>query len=48
MIDLELKVKVNSNNSEVQVGNYFVGTYENGTLHNHVAPMKLGSLRMQL
>jgi hypothetical protein len=30
--DLELKVKVYSNNSEVQVGNYFVGTYENGTI----------------
>ena len=28
--DLELKVKVYANNSEVQVGNYFVGTYENG------------------
>jgi len=32
MTDLELKVKVYSNNSEVQVGNYFVGTYENGTI----------------
>jgi hypothetical protein len=30
--DLELKVKVYSNNSEVQVGNYFFGTYENGTI----------------
>jgi len=32
MTDLELKVKVYSNNSEVQVGNYFFGTYENGTI----------------
>ena len=30
--DLELKVKIYSNNSEVQVGNYFFGTYENGTI----------------
>ena len=29
---LELKVKVYSNNSEVQVGNYFSGAYENGTI----------------
>ena len=32
MTDLELKVKVYSNNSEVQVGNYIFGTYENGTI----------------
>jgi hypothetical protein len=30
--DLELKVKIYSSNSEVQVGNYFSGTYENGTI----------------
>src|SRR4030042_6478754 len=29
---LELKVKVFLNNSEVKVGNYFIGTYENGTI----------------
>jgi hypothetical protein len=30
--DLELKVKLFSGNSEVQVGNYFSGVYENGTI----------------
>ena len=30
--DLELKVKVYANNSEVHVGNYFFGAYENGTI----------------
>jgi hypothetical protein len=30
--DLQLKVRIYSNNSEVQVGNYFFGTYENGTI----------------
>jgi len=29
---LELKVTVYSNNSEVKVGNYFAGAYENGTI----------------
>jgi hypothetical protein len=30
--DLQLRVRIYSNNSEVQVGNYFSGTYENGTI----------------
>ena len=30
--DLELKVKIFFNNSEIHVGNYFVGAYENGTI----------------
>jgi hypothetical protein len=40
--DLELKVKAFKNNSEVQVGNYFNGTYENGTI---IEPLGAGEVR---
>ena len=41
MTDLELKVKVYSNNSEVQVGNYFHGAYENGTIKQPHCPYEV-------
>lgn len=39
---LELKVKAFLNNSEVDVGNYFIGTYENGTIKD---PLGAGEVR---
>ena len=39
---LELKVKTFLNNSEVEVGNYFSGTYENGTI---IEPLGAGEVR---
>ncbi len=42
MSDLVLDVKMFHNNSDLQVGNYFDGTYENGTI---TVPLKAGEVR---